>query len=76
MQRKEIEQIYIKKIEELKRYDKAYFQNDRSLVSDKEYDDIKKLVLDLEKKYNFSPNCFSFGVPCFFKKFTKWGGNF
>ena len=53
MQRKEIEKIYIKKINELKKYDKAYFEYDNPLISDKDYDSIKQVVLDLEKKHKY-----------------------
>tara|TARA_Y100000590_G_scaffold146784_1_gene168607 strand:- start:10283 stop:12325 length:2043 start_codon:yes stop_codon:yes gene_type:complete len=53
MQRKEIETNYLKKIKELKRYDKAYFENDNSIVSDKVYDEIKNEILKLEKKYDY-----------------------
>ena len=35
MQRKEIEKVYIKKINELKKYDRAYFRDDNPLISDK-----------------------------------------
>ena len=41
MQKKEIEKNYIDKIKKLKKYDKAYFQEDKPIVSDKTYDDIK-----------------------------------
>ena len=47
MQKKEIEKTYIKKINKLKKYDKAYFEHDTPLVSDKNYDDIKQEILDL-----------------------------
>ena len=40
MQRKEIEKIYIKKINKLKKYDQAYFEHDSSLISDRDYDNI------------------------------------
>jgi len=61
MQKKEIEKIYIKKINKLKKYDKAYFEHDSPLISDKDYDGIKQGVLDLERKYKYlkdqnSPN--------------------
>ena len=56
MEKIEIEKAYIKKINELKKYDEAYFSNDKPLVSDKDYDDIKKEILNLEKKYNFLNN--------------------
>jgi len=56
MQKKEIEKIYIKKINELKKHNKAYFENDNPLISDKKYDDIKEEVLNLEKKYKYLKN--------------------
>jgi len=56
MQRKDIEKFYIKKINELKKHDKAYFEHDKPLISDQEYDDIKKEILELEKKYNYLKN--------------------
>jgi len=56
MQRKGIEKIYINKINELKRHDKAYFEHDNPIISDKDYDEIKKRILDLEKKYKYLKN--------------------
>ena len=56
MQRREIEKNYIEKINKLKKYDKAYFEKDNSLISDKDYDNIKKEVLELEKKYSYLKN--------------------
>ena len=56
MQRKEIEKVYIKKIKELTKHDKAYFKEDRPLISDKNYDTLKKEILDLEKKYKYLEN--------------------
>jgi len=56
MQRKEIEKIYIKKIYELKKYDEAYFKHDNPIISDKDYDDIKAEILNLEKKYKYLKN--------------------
>ena len=53
MQRKEIEKVYINKINELKKHDKAYFKNDNPLISDKDYDDLKLEILDLERKYKY-----------------------
>ena len=52
MQKKEIEKIYIKKINELKKHNKAYFQNDNPLISDKKYDDIKEEVFSINKIWN------------------------
>jgi len=56
MQKKEIEKDYIKKVNELKRYDKAYFDHDNPIVSDADYDNLKKKILDFEKKYVFLKN--------------------
>jgi len=53
MEKKEVEKKYFQKINELKKYDKAYFEEDNPIVSDKKYDDIKNDILDLEKKYKF-----------------------
>ena len=53
MKKKEIEKNYNKKINQLKKYNKAYFKNDNPIVSDKDYDNLKKKVLELEKKYSF-----------------------
>ena len=53
MQRKEIEKIYIHKINKLAKCDKAYFQDDSPIISDKDYDDIKQEILNLERKYKY-----------------------
>ena len=53
MFKKEIQTKYIQKINKLKKYNKAYFEKDSPTVSDGEYDNIKKEILDLEKKYEF-----------------------
>ena len=56
MQRKEIEKVYIKKINELKKHDKAYFEQDSPIISDKDYDIIKQEIFNLEKKYSYLKN--------------------
>ena len=53
MQKKEIEKFYLKKINELKKHDKAYFEQDNPIISDEEYDHIKQEILKLESQYNF-----------------------
>ena len=58
---KNIKQNYLKKINEFKKHNKFYYENSSPVISDKEYDKLKKEVLDLEKKYiflksNFSPS--------------------
>ncbi len=51
---------YNKKLSKLEKYNKHYYQNQKPLVSDKEYDDLKYEILELEKKFGFtnlkSPN--------------------
>ena len=54
--KKKIKKIYINKINELIKHDKAYFKDDNPLISDKDYDKIKEEILDLEKKYNYLKN--------------------
>ena len=56
MQRKDIEKVYNQKIRNLTKHDKAYFENDRPLISDREYDILKKEILELEKKYKYLVN--------------------
>ena len=53
MRRKEIEKVYFKKINDLKKFDKAYFHDDNPIISDRDYDYIKQEVLSLEKKYDY-----------------------
>ena len=53
MQKKEIEKVYIKRINELKKHNKAYFEDDNPLISDKDYDDIKQEILEIESKYDY-----------------------
>ena len=45
---------YKKKIKLLDKYNKHYYQNQKPIVSDKEYDELKNEILQLEKKHNFS----------------------
>ena len=56
MERKEIEKVYFKKINELKKFDKAYFEDDNPIITDRDYDQIKEEILILEKKYSFLKN--------------------
>ena len=44
---------YKKKLKLLENYNKHYYQNQKPLVSDKEYDELKSEILELEKKYGF-----------------------
>ena len=53
MNKKAIEVEYNKKIKLYNKYNKHYYNNNSPKVSDKEYDELKKDILILEKKYKF-----------------------
>ena len=58
---KNIKQKYQNKINEFKKHNKLYYENSSPKISDKEFDKLKKEILELEKKYtylksNFSPS--------------------
>ena len=53
MDKKKIKKLYKLKVDLLKKYNESYFDKNKSIVSDKEYDEIKKEVLDLEHKFNY-----------------------
>ena len=53
MNDKEIYNQYLKKIKVIQKYNKLYYNKNKSTISDFEFDRIKKEVLDLEKKYTF-----------------------
>jgi DNA ligase (NAD+) len=53
MNKKEIHKEYNKKIRLLTSYNKAYYDANKPLVSDKEYDDLKNSILSLESKYSY-----------------------
>tara|TARA_B100000963_G_C22638309_1_gene678860 strand:+ start:2462 stop:4489 length:2028 start_codon:yes stop_codon:yes gene_type:complete len=50
MNKKKINEDYKKKVELLKKYNKQYFTQDSPTITDKNYDDLKKEILVLEKK--------------------------
>jgi len=56
---KNIKQNYLKKINEIKKHNKFYYENSSPVITDKEYDKLKKEILDLEKKHIFLKNDFS-----------------
>jgi len=56
MQKKEVEKVYIKKVNELRKHDEAYFKHDNPIISDKDYDDIKAEIFNLEKEYKYLKN--------------------
>ena len=52
----EIRKFYKKKLVELKKHNKFYFVNSSPRISDKEYDQLKNEILNLEKKYSYLKN--------------------
>ena len=44
---------YKKKLKLLEKYNEHYYQNQKPLISDKEYDELKNEILRLEKNYGF-----------------------
>ena len=48
-----IKKKYKKKIQSLKYYNKKYFDENISEITDSEFDKLKKEIFDLENKYNF-----------------------
>ena len=53
MNKKKIETDYKNKIKLLIKYNKFYFDKDRPIVTDNTYDDLKKEIFILEKKFKF-----------------------
>ncbi len=53
MTKNEVEKIYKQKINLLKKYNKSYFDKNTPIVSDKDYDELKRDILLLEKKNDF-----------------------
>ena len=53
MNKKEIIIQYNKKVELINKLNKFYFDKSKSIVTDKEYDDLKREIILLETKYLF-----------------------
>jgi DNA ligase (NAD+) len=53
MNKKKILSDYKKKIKSIIKYNKSYYDVNKSLVTDKEYDELKKDILILESNYSF-----------------------
>ena len=53
MNKKKILSDYKKKIKLIIEYNKSYYDANKSLVTDKEYDELKKNILILESNYSF-----------------------
>ena len=44
---------YLKKIELIKKHNNLYYIKDKPIITDSDYDNLKKVVIILEKKYLF-----------------------
>ncbi len=53
MKKKEIFKKYKEKINLITKFNKSYFEKSSPIVSDKEYDELKKEITNLEKEHNF-----------------------
>ena len=53
MNNEKIKKDYLKKINILQNHNKAYYEKNKPKISDSEYDNLKKNILNLEKKYKF-----------------------
>ena len=52
----EIKKKYNEKIQKLKKHNKFYFEKDNPKISDKDYDILKKEIIELEKRYSYLKN--------------------
>jgi DNA ligase (NAD+) len=53
MDKKEVQKLYQKKINILNKYNQHYYDKNKPLVDDKNYDELKISILSLEKRYDF-----------------------
>ena len=56
MSSKEIEKKYLKLLKEIQKYNEFYYDKNSSIISDQEYDKIKKEILEIEKNNKFLTN--------------------
>ena len=52
----EIKKKYLKKIKLIQKYNQFYYDKNKSIITDYEFDSIKREVLELEKKYDYLEN--------------------
>ncbi len=59
MKKDEIKKKYNSKINEFKKHNRLYYNESKPIVTDKEFDQLKKEILELETKYEFLNNKYS-----------------
>ena len=53
MDKKKVQVDYSRKIKNFHKFNRAYFDKDKPIISDQKYDDLKLEIFNLEKKYPF-----------------------
>ena len=56
MKKKQIEKEYKEKIQKLIKFNKFYYDHNNPLINDREYDNLKEDILNLENKYSYLKN--------------------
>jgi len=64
---------YLKKIKLIEKYNKFYYDKDSPSVSDQQYDELKKKILDFEKNNSFLKKYTSINAKVGFKPSSKFG---
>ena len=59
MKKKEIIKDYKKKIDQFKKFNQAYYDKDKPVISDAKFDQIKLELINLEKKFSYLKSEFS-----------------
>ena len=67
MAKDKIKKKYNSKLNELINHNKLYYNESKPIVSDKEYDDLKNEILELEKRYNYLKNNNNSNIPVGYK---------
>ncbi len=53
MEKSEVKKKYLKKIKEIKKHNILNYQKSNPLISNSDYDKLKKDIIELERKYNY-----------------------
>tara|TARA_B100001123_G_scaffold299055_1_gene333578 strand:- start:115 stop:2127 length:2013 start_codon:yes stop_codon:yes gene_type:complete len=67
MNEKKIKQNYLNKIKELQKHNRLYYNDSSPILSDKKYDELKKEIINIEKKYKYLRNNLSPSITVGFK---------